>query len=127
MNAKYLKQWWVLLVVFLFSYAVEARQPADAGRVSTVTVASLPAEAQRTLLLIKQGGPFPNGKDGVVFGNYEGRLPRQARGYYHEYTVRTPGVRSRGARRLIAGGQPMDAHEFYYTADHYASFQRIAE
>lgn len=84
-------------------------------------------EAQQTLALVKKGGPFPYPKDGVVFGNYEGLLPRQSRGYYHEFTVKTPGSRSRGARRLIAGGSLASPREFFYTADHYATFMRIAE
>ncbi|MDO4232659.1 MAG: ribonuclease domain-containing protein [Lautropia sp.] len=85
----------------------------------------LPVEAQRTLELILQGGPFPYAKDGTVFGNREGRLPRQRRGYYTEYTVKTPRVRHRGARRIVAGGQQGRFEVFYYTADHYETFRRI--
>ena len=92
-----------------------------------VFVQDLPREAQSVLLLIKQGGPFPYAKDGVVFGNYEGILPRQKRGYYHEYTVKTPGARNRGARRIVAGGDPASSGEYYYTDDHYQSFRRIKE
>ncbi|MBC3931827.1 ribonuclease domain-containing protein [Undibacterium curvum] len=92
-----------------------------------VLVQDLPREAQSVLLLIKQGGPFPYAKDGVVFGNYEGILPRQKRGYYHEYTVKTPGARNRGARRIVAGGEPASSGEYYYTDDHYQSFRRIKE
>ena len=92
-----------------------------------VLVQDLPREAQSVLLLIKQGGPFPYAKDGVVFGNYEGILPRQKRGYYHEYTVKTPGARNRGARRIVAGGDPASSGEYYYTDDHYQSFRRIKE
>lgn len=84
---------------------------------------SLPAEAQETLRLIRAGGPFPHDRDGVVFGNYEGRLPKQRRGYYHEYTVPTPGLAHRGARRIVTGGEP--PREFWYTDDHYESFRRI--
>ena len=91
--------------------------------VDSIAVSELPAEARQTLRLIKDGGPFPFPRDGIVFGNFEKRLPLQKRGYYREYTVKTPGVRSRGARRIIAG----NGDEFYYTADHYASFQRIRE
>lgn len=83
----------------------------------------LPPEAWATLRLIRAGGPFPYARDGVVFGNYERRLPDRPRGYYHEYTVPTPGVASRGARRLVAGGQPPD--EFWYSDDHYESFHRL--
>lgn len=95
------------------------------GRESLPSVAlgELPIEAQATYRLIRQGGPFPYAKDGSVFGNFEKRLPFQARGYYHEYTVPTPGLRHRGARRIIAGR----TGDFYYTADHYRSFSRIRE
>lgn len=82
----------------------------------------LPAQARETLALIKQGGPFPHAQDGRTFGNREGLLPKRARGYYREYTVRTPGRRDRGARRIVAGG---DA--YYYTDDHYRSFRKIVE
>ena len=90
-------------------------------------VSDLPNEAQTTFMLIKQGGPFPYAKDGIVFGNYESRLPRQRRGYYHEYTVPTPGARNRGVRRIIAGGNPSSSGEYYYTDDHYETFRRIRE
>jgi ribonuclease T1 len=83
----------------------------------------LPPEAVTTLQLIRSGGPFPYDRDGIVFGNFEGRLPKRARGYYHEYTVPTPGINHRGARRIISGGKPPS--EFYYTGDHYESFQQI--
>lgn len=85
--------------------------------------AGLPPEAIATLQLIQAGGPFPYDRDGIVFGNFEGRLPKQKRGYYHEYTVPTPGVSHRGARRIISGGKPPS--EFYYTDDHYESFRKI--
>ncbi|WP_379655444.1 ribonuclease domain-containing protein [Pseudoxanthomonas sp. UC19_8] len=81
----------------------------------------LPPEARDTLALIARGGPFPYPQDGTVFGNYEGRLPNQPRGWYHEYTVRTPGAPNRGARRIITGGTPPRA--YWYTADHYESFR----
>lgn len=87
-----------------------------------ITFAELPPQAQQTLALIVQGGPFPYPrKDGSTFGNREGRLPMQRRGYYREYTVPTPGQSTRGARRIIAGA----TGEYYYTADHYRSFRRI--
>lgn len=88
-------------------------------------LADLPPEARQTLALIKRGGPFPYRKDGTVFGNRERLLPAKPRGYYREYTVPTPGARDRGARRIVAGGDP--PHEFYYTDDHYQSFRRILE
>lgn len=90
---------------------------------TTIAVADLPGEARTTLRAIKQGGPFAYDRDGVVFGNFEKALPKQARGYYHEYTVKTPGVRSRGARRIISG----EPNEYYYTDDHYQTFKRIRE
>lgn len=96
-----------------------------ADGIGTVAVADLPAEARRTLVLIREGGPYPYEKDGSVFGNYERKLPRQRRGYYTEYTVKTPRVRSRGARRIIAGGRDGRPTEFYYTDDHYQTFRRI--
>lgn len=90
---------------------------------ASVSEAELPSEARNTLHLIKQGGPFPSLRDGVVFGNYEHRLPKQPRGYYHEYTVKTPGARNRGARRIVCGPLP----ECYYSGDHYRTFFRIRE
>ncbi len=93
--------------------------PAD------IALAALPREAQRTLKLIIRGGPFPYERDGVVFGNREHRLPARARGYYHEYTVPTPGTRNRGARRIICGGDVQSIAECYYTSDHYQTFRRI--
>ena len=83
----------------------------------------LPAEAHATLALIARNGPFPHRQDGSVFGNREQRLPKQARGYYREYTVATPGLGHRGARRIVTGGQP--PLEYYYTDDHYDSFRRF--
>jgi len=83
----------------------------------------LPAEARETLDRIARGGPFEHRQDGAVFGNYEGLLPRQPRGYYHEYTVETPGARDRGARRIVTGGTPPVV--WYYTDDHYRSFRRF--
>ena len=123
MNANLLKNWIFFLAVLLSSLNVFAR---DAS-LGTVAATDLPREAQQMLTLIRQGGPFPFAKDGVVFGNYEGILPKHRRGYYHEFTVRTPGVRTRGARRIIVGGELVSSHERYYTEDHYATFRRIRE
>ena len=86
-----------------------------------IRVAQLPPEARQTLALIRAGGPFPYARDGVMFTNREGLLPKRNRGYYREYTVRTPGARDRGARRIVAGANG----ELYYTDDHYRSFRRI--
>jgi len=98
-------------------------QSAVADASGVVALADLPAEAHETLRDIKRGGPFTYPRDGVVFGNFERVLPKQARGYYHEYTVKTPGAHNRGARRIIAGVPG----EYYYTADHYQTFKRIRE
>lgn len=88
----------------------------------------LPPEGRETLTLIHQGGPFPHKRDGIPFGNYEKQLPLQSRGYYREYTVTTPGIRHRGARRIVCGGaHPRQPDACYYTADHYRSFRKIAE
>jgi ribonuclease T1 len=105
--------------------AVAARDlPANA--IPTVALASLPVQAQRTHQLILSGGPFPYAKDGTVFGNRERLLPAHARGHYREYTVRTPGARNRGARRLVCGGDvPTRPQACYYTEDHYASFRKV--
>ena len=93
-----------------------------------VALGALPVQAQETHRLVRQGGPFPYSKDGSVFGNRERLLPGKARGYYREYTVPTPGSRDRGARRLVCGGErPIEPEACYYTADHYASFKRIAQ
>jgi ribonuclease T1 len=90
--------------------------------------AALPVEARETLALIKAGGPFPHQRDGALFGNREGLLPKRSRGYYREYTVKTPGARDRGARRIVAGGCGEYACvEYFYTDDHYRSFRRIIE
>jgi len=90
-----------------------------------VSASALPAEARATLERIHTGGPFPYERDGVVFGNRERLLPPEPRGYYHEYTVPTPGVRSRGARRIICGGHVTAVSECYYSDDHYRSFRKI--
>jgi ribonuclease T1 len=96
---------------------------ADAG--TRVSLDSYPAEErsaiQQTLALIDAGGPFPYRQDGTVFSNREHLLPAEAHGYYHEYTVPTPGSPDRGARRIVMGSQG----EAYYTDDHYRSFWRI--
>ncbi len=114
----------IFLVILLFSLNVFAKSTTQ---LDIVEVASLPKEAQSMLMLIKQGGSFPYEKDGAIFGNYESKLPKQKRGYYHEYTVKTPRAHNRGARRIIAGGQPMTSGEYYYTDDHYDSFKKIRQ
>ena len=98
-------------------------QKAAVPAIGEVAAAQLPPEARATLLLIRKGGPYPYAKDGAVFGNRESILPKTTRGYYREYTVKTPGERTRGARRIIAGR----GGEFFYTDDHYNHFSRIRE
>jgi len=104
----------------------QAKESAGLG--ADVSLSSLPAQARKTDQLIHSGGPFPYARDGVVFGNYEKRLERRPRGYYHEYTVPTPGARNRGARRIICGGNPpTEPDACFYTEDHYNSFHRIVK
>ena len=92
----------------------------------SIALNQLPAQGQTVMGLIYQGGPFKYDKDGTVFGNREKLLPNRQRGYYREYTVKTPGERSRGARRIVCGGlQPRAPDACFYTDDHYASFRQI--
>jgi ribonuclease T1 len=104
------------------------RQRADADT-KVVALGALPRQAQNTYRLIHEGGPFPYEKDGTVFFNRERLLPARPRGHYREYTVKTPGVGHRGARRIVCGGRkpPAPPEACYYTDDHYASFRRIVE
>jgi ribonuclease T1 len=97
------------------------------GSAQPVQVTELPRQGRETYELIRQGGPFPFDKDGTVFGNRERLLPSHKRGYYREYTVKTPGSRDRGARRIVCGGPARTPDACYYTADHYASFRKIVE
>lgn len=110
-----------LLAVLLWFPQVQTAGAAQG--IPVITIAGLPAEARATLHAIKLGGPFVYERDGAEFGNYERILPRQPRGYYREYTVKTPGMHNRGARRIVCG-PPV---ECYYTADHYQTFKRIQE
>ena len=88
--------------------------------------AELPPEGRETLRLIASGGPFPHKRDGITFNNYEKRLPLRPRGHYREYTVATPGISHRGARRIVCGGErPTRPEACWYTADHYKSFRKI--
>jgi ribonuclease T1 len=118
-------QWWLFFGLLLCLPLAQARghHSHDLVNSSSIAVAELPAEARDTLQLIRQGGPFPYPRDGVVFGNYEHSLPQQPHGYYHEYTVRTPGLHNRGPRRIVCGIVP----ECYFTDDHYRTFRRIRE
>ena len=114
----------ILLGLLVVAPAALARGETPTEAVlAEIAVAELPTEARETISLIRKGGPFPFPRDGVVFVNFENRLPAKARGYYREYTVRTPGARDRGARRIVTGRDG----ELYYTDDHYQSFKRIRE
>lgn len=119
---------WILFAVgsaFAFDW------PLSGGLRGDIAVEELPVEARETLVRIRNGGPHPFRRDGVVFQNREGNLPLQPRGYYREFTVETPGNRDRGARRIVAGtgrgGDIRTSGEYYYTKDHYRSFWRIRE
>ena len=114
-----------LLSVSALAVPTQAKVPLAADNFTTVSIAQLPFQGAQTHALIMRGGPFPYDKDGVVFGNRERLLPAKNRGYYREYTVRTPGVSHRGTRRIVCGGEPRASDACYYTADHYASFRRI--
>ena len=104
---------------------VQAKGSVDVG---TIAVAQLPQQGQSMMTLIYQGGPFRYDKDGTVFGNREQILPAKNRGYYREYTVKTPSERTRGARRIVCGGlKPATPETCYYTDDHYASFRKITQ
>ncbi len=109
----------------LFAGPLSAKDTRPLQAVADVALGSLPAQAQTTYALVRQGGPFPYAKDGVVFGNRERLLPLNTRGYYREYTVKTPGSQDRGARRIVCGGPATVPDACYYTADHYASFRKI--
>ena len=117
-----------LLALTLLASAAAVERAARPGEVA---LRDIPPEARVTLARIKSGGPFPYAKDGSVFGNREKQLPLRKRGYYLEYTVKTPGARDRGARRIVAGmgeaGDVRSSGEYYYSDDHYKSFRRIRE
>jgi ribonuclease T1 len=115
-----------LLVLTVACDGVQAREWAASSAVdSTVALSQLPPQGIEIYRLIHQGGPFPYGKDGVVFGNRERLLPAEKRGYYREYTVKTPRSGDRGARRIVCGGPATMPNACFYTADHYASFRKI--
>jgi ribonuclease T1 len=118
-------RFWLALLALLLPLAgpAAARGDVPSSATAEIALADLPAEARHTVALIRKGGPYPYERDGVVFGNFEKLLPAKERGYYREYTVRTPGTKNRGARRIVAG----KGGELYYTADHYRTFRRIKE
>ncbi|MBO1755790.1 ribonuclease domain-containing protein [Allobranchiibius sp. CTAmp26] len=94
---------------------------ADASGLGTVAYVDLPSGARHTLALVDKGGPYPYRQDGTVYQNRNKDLPAQPRGYYHEYTVVTPGSGDRGPRRIVVGRDGTA----YYTADHYDTFRRV--
>ena len=120
----------VALLLFAWLSAVPSLV-LGAAPAREIAFAELPVEARQTLELIKTGGPFPFKQDSLVFGNREKLLPQQVRGSYQEYTVKTPGSRERGARRIVAGGgksgDVKNSNEYWYTDDHYKSFKRVLE
>jgi ribonuclease T1 len=118
----------VLLLLLAIGYVARTARSdehhstsAHSQTVGTVALSALPIDARRTIALIQSGGPYPYSRDGAVFRNAERLLPKEPSGYYHEYTVPTPGEADRGARRIITGADG----EYYYTADHYESFKRV--
>lgn len=114
------------VVALGWALGAAAARELPASGIPTVALSALPVQAQQTHQLVFTGGPFPYAKDGTVFGNRERLLPAQRRGHYREYTVRTPGARNRGARRLVCGGDvPTRPQACYYTEDHYASFRQV--
>jgi ribonuclease T1 len=113
----------ILLVLVLGGVGSAVARRDEVRDLPIVRVNELPREARETLVLIQRGGPFPYRRDGSIFGNRERRLPPRPNGYYHEYTVPTPGARDRGGRRVITG----EPGEYYYTDDHYNTFRRIHE
>ncbi len=120
-----------VLLVASFAALAAAASPAVARGASDalpeVAVADLPGDARECFARILHGGPFPYERDGVAFGNRERLLPARPRGYYREYTVATPGATSRGARRIVCGGEVRSPDACYYTDDHYRSFRRIRQ
>ena len=121
--SRFLRMIFVLSLICLVAMPVRAFE--NTGGLSAIAAAELPKEGRDTLALIRKGGPYPYAKDGSIFSNRERILPRQTRGFYHEYTVKTPGARDRGARRIICGGERRLT--CYYTGDHYGSFRIIKE
>jgi len=125
----------LVLVGVLSLLGLSQYQPLVDSLLGTTATSSTSAQAtaaaaeqyspqlKRTLQLIQQGGPYPYSQDNTVFQNREGHLPNKPRGYYREYTVETPGLSHRGARRVVTGGHPPEV--YYYTEDHYSSFQQL--
>ena len=121
---KYLGVIWTLALLLspvLASAQGEVAQQRIQIALADISVKDMPPEAREALVLIEKGGPYPFDRDGIVFGNFEKRLPIKDRGYYNEFTVKTPGVKHRGARRIVTG----KGGEKYYSDDHYKTFKRI--
>ena len=121
-----------VLLVAIGTFLVQARSPDSStlpgSAVASVAYSGLPVQGREVMSQIRQGGPFRYEKDGTVFGNRERLLPGQKRGYYREYTVPTPGLNHRGARRIVCGGlKPRAPDGCYYTEDHYSSFRLIVQ
>jgi ribonuclease T1 len=113
------------LLLFPMPHAAAREAAKDLPEIAR---AQLPPEGREVLAAIRNGGPFRYDRDGVVFGNREHLLTTKPRGFYREYTVRTPGAKDRGARRIVCGGTvPTAPEECFYSSDHYQSFQRIRE
>jgi ribonuclease T1 len=130
--SRHLNHWLLVLALSLgggFAPVAQAKGPyPEAVTLEAVALAALPPEARTTHRLIHAGGPFPYAKDGTVFGNREKLLPRRPRGHYREYTVKTPGLSHRGARRIVCDGLPPESPKVcFYTDDHYSSFRRIVQ
>lgn len=122
----------LVLTASLGTFLVQARTPANQAapdaNVVSLAESSLPVQGRKVMEQIRHGGPFRYEKDGTVFGNRERLLPSQRRGFYREYTVPTPGLSHRGARRIVCGGlQPKAPEACYYTEDHYSSFKLIVQ
>lgn len=115
-----------LAVAFLLPPSSALARESSAA-LADVGATALPKEAREVLARIRADGSFRYDRDGVVFGNRERLLPAHPQGYYHEYTVRTPGAHDRGARRIVCGGPKADPVACYYSDDHYASFRKIRE
>jgi ribonuclease T1 len=115
----------LIALAAILACAPLAHARGEADGLSVVYVRELPREARDVLARIEAGGPFTYERDGVVFGNRERILPGRPRGYYHEYTVPTPGAHNRGARRIVCGGPRRAPDTCFYTDDHYQSFRRI--
>jgi ribonuclease T1 len=121
----------VALAILLSLFLATGTSTASAGTIAPAALpdcalSTLPQQAEDTIELIYDGGPFPYRQDGTVFQNRERLLPIEDSGYYREYTVPTPGSDTRGARRIVGGGfEPTEPNDLYYTGDHYASFCHI--